>query len=858
MTSLNSRVRLRNLERTLMRMADTIRKGPGTSQAYLGILVGLIFIKRSSDQFANIQHELIQRLVEDGMTNEQAVAESEFPENYPDSTLFCPPEARWVTNDGQGICQAPEVGLGNRLRDAVRALERTNPRMEMALSTSVDFSAKEGSKRILKDADYKRLIDEMNFNLSDAFLEFPDIMGAAYEFTVRNFTQHEEGRDAGAHYTPRELVDLLVRILDPQNGDTVYDPSSGSGGMLIYSKNHVDRVEGDSENLWLYGQELKGPSWAMSIINMMFHGVVNFKIKQGDTLVNPQHKKIGGAIRRFNKIIANMPFSMDYAKNQLTLKRRFPLGYPSKKYADFLFVQHMLSSLESGGKIATICSTGILFRGNEELKIRRSMIERDVIEAVIAVPNNLFQNTGTTVAILVLRKRSLEKEPELRDHILFINAENEFGDDRAKQSYLRPQDIEKIHRHYSEVIELENYSRLVTLDELRENNHSLNVRQYVDSTPRPDPQNVRAHVSGCVPKGEVENILQSLNFVGIEVSDIFEERDELDFDFLDTITSNNDISSIINQLDDVQSIHSNLITTLNAWWIQSHSHLIDYVANDLNIIELEESLTNTLLESMAEQSILSDLEVRGAFAQWALKSRNDFQTLATTGWTGIIDSWASTYLTALVNKLELDELEKQVEITLFPERGQRIAEHEAAELGYKEQLMALDYGENWTELEDEELAEMEKQNVTQKERAKELKVLKREARAAGQDFEVIQNELDVVTEWQREYKRIDELRKEEGKAIKRLRNPDHIQIELLDLINGFSDEDVQTIVLDLFFQQIEARFVESSIRKRNHAISAFKSIRERYQTNLRSVELSTSQSKTVLDNNLEVLGYDNP
>ena len=257
LTSLNSRVRLRNLERTLMRMANTIRKGPGTSQAYLGILIGLIFIKRASDQFENVRLEFIQQLRADGMEEQQAIVEAEFSENYPDSTLFCPTEARWVTHDGQGICQAPEVGLGNRLRDAVRALERTNPRMEMALWTSVDFSAMEGNKRILKDADYKRLIDEMNFNLSDAFLEFPDIMGAAYEFTVRNFTQHEEGRDAGAHYTPRELVDLLVRILDPQNGETVYDPSSGSGGMLIYSKNHVDRVEGASENLWLYGQELK-------------------------------------------------------------------------------------------------------------------------------------------------------------------------------------------------------------------------------------------------------------------------------------------------------------------------------------------------------------------------------------------------------------------------------------------------------------------------------------------------------------------------------------------------------------------------------------------------------------------------
>jgi type I restriction enzyme M protein len=856
LTSLNSRVRLRNLERTLMRMADTIRKGPGTSQAYLGILVGLIFIKRSSDQFANIQHEFIQRLVEDGMTDEQAFAEAEFPENYPDSTLFCPPEARWVTNDGQGICQAPEVGLGNRLRNAVRALERTNPRMEMALSTSVDFSAMEGTKRILKDADYKRLIDEMNFNLSDAFLEFPDIMGAAYEFTVRNFTQNEEGRDAGAHYTPRELVDLLVRILDPVNGDTVYDPSSGSGGMLIYSKNHVDRIEDSSENLWLYGQELKGTSWAMSVINMIFHGVVNFKIKQGDTLVNPQHKKVGGAIRRFTKIIANMPFSMNYSKDQLTLKGRFPLGYPPKKFADFLFIQHMLSALESGGKIATICSTGILFRGNDELKIRRSLIERDVIEAVIAVPNNLFQNTGTTVAILVLRKRSLEKEPDLRDHILFINAENEFGDDRAKQSYLRPQDIEKIHRHYSEVIQLEDYSRLVPLDELREKNYSLNVRQYVDSTPKPNPQNVRAHISGCVPKDEVENIRESLCRFGIEVSDIFEERDELDFDFLDTITSNNDITSIINQLDGVHAIHSNLITTLNTWWIQSHPHLIEYVANDLNIVELEESLTNTLLESMAEQSILSDLEVRGSFAQWALKLRNDFQTLATTGWTGIIDSWASTYLTALVDKLELDELEKQVEITLFPERGLRIAEHEAAELGYKEQLMALDYGENWVDLDEEEIGEMEKESVNKKERAKELRVLKREARAAGQDFEAIQTELDLVAEWRREYKRIDELRKEEGRAIKRLRNPDHIQIELLDLINDLSDEDVQTIVLDLFFQQIEARFVESSIRKRNHAISRLKSMWERYQANLREIEESGVHFKTTLDNDLEVLGYD--
>lgn len=855
--TLNSQVRLRNLERTLMKMADTIRKGSGTNQSYLGILIGLLFIKRASDQFSDERTLLVQRLIDEGVEEDIAEGEADISENYRTSILFCPPEARWTRRDGQGICQIQQPGLGNRLREAVTELERNNPRMGRALSTSVDFCAIEGNKRILSDADYKSLVDEMSFDLSDGSLEFPDIMGAAYEFTVRYFTQHEEGRDAGAHYTPRELVTLLVRVLDPQNGDSVYDPSSGSGGMLIYSKNHVDRIERNSENLWLYGQELKGTSWALSVINMMFHGVVNFKLEQGDTLVSPHHRRVGGGIRRFNKIIANMPFSMRYNRDQLVLKGRFPYGYPPKKKADLLFVQHMLSSLKSGGKIATICSSGILFRGNEELVIRRGFLERDLVEAVISLPKNLFQNTSTTVSILVLRRRGTEKEPNMQNHVLFINAENEFGDDRTKQNYLRPQDVEKIHRHYAQCLDLENYSRLVHIDEIRGKNHSLNVREYVDSSTPPHPQNVRAHISGCVPRNEVEEARFILERVGVDMDSLFCERDAEDFDFTEAVISRRSISELVNAMTAVQTYHDNLVSNLYQWWQANREVVIAFEHGEINIRDLEANLLENLIECFTEQSILDDLEIRGFFALWCDQIRYDLETLSTTGWVGIIRSGASTYLTAVKEKSTLHDLEILIERALLPDRPVRIAEIELALREYEEQCMVLDYGGDWADIEEEELKEMEKYSITQRRRAAELRGEISVARRENEEnVEGLQAQAVEVKTWRDEYKRIDELRKAQKRAIKQMNHPDTIQNELLDSIDALQDTEIQEIVLDIFYQQISTQIISASLTKRNQCISLIESMWDRYATNLRALEENGVQAKDTLDRYLEVLGYD--
>jgi type I restriction enzyme M protein len=842
LTTLNSRVRLRNLERTLMSMADTIRKGPGTSQAYLGILVGLLFIKRASDQFSNTQQDLINRLVASGIPEEEASLEAEYPENYLDSTLFCPPEARWVTADGKGICQAPEIGLGNMLRDAVRMLEMRNPRMGNALSTSVNFSATEGNKRILKDVDYKRLIDQMNFDLSDKSLEFPDIMGAAYEFTVRNFTQHEEGRDAGAHYTPREIVDLLVRILDPINGDSVYDPSSGSGGMLIYSKNHVEFREGSSENLWLYGQELKGTSWAMSVINMMFHGVVNFRIEQGDTLTSPRHRKPGGGIRRFSKIIANMPFSMKYASNQLTFNQRFSIGYPSENYADFLFIQHMLSSLEAHGKIATVCSIGILFREKKELVIRRSLIERDVIEAVIALPDNLFKNTGTTVAILVLRKRSLEKEPKLRNNILFINAENEFAD-KARQSYLRPKDIEKIHRHYSEIIELDNYSRIVSLDEIRRKNYSLSVRKYVDSALSPDRQNLKGHLSGCVPKCEVEQVRFQLEKIGIQIKDIFNSMDKEFFSFSSYIDNKNDIHAVVHSLEEVQNIHSKALERLSEWAVISLSDLKAYVSEEINIVDLQNLLATSFVNTMDEKTILSKLELRGIFAEWNSSILNDLQTLGSTGWIGTIDSWASTYITAIRNKNDLDELEFQVEQALFPQKAQRIAEIKNLESKYKTELMVLDYGADWHSLEKSEIKSLEKRSSLNKTRKDEVSLLIKETTGSEEELSTLISEQSIIHDWITDYARINNLRLEQSRQLRNIQNPITVQSDLIDKINTMSNEEVQSVVTEVFFGLIKSKFNETYMLKVESCINKIESFWDRYSINLKVLKSKLESMK---------------
>lgn len=240
--------------------------------------------------------------------------------------------------------------------------------------------------------------------LSNEDFEFPDLLGAVYEYLIKFFAD-SSGKMGGEFYTPAEVVRMMVQLIEPVEGMSIYDPCAGSGGMLIQSKEYVRESGGDSRNLSLAGQELNGGTWSICKMNLLLHGIRSAKIEQGDTIRNPLHLDEKAEIRRFDRVIANPPFSQNYIKKDIVFRERFPVFMPETgKKADLMFVQHMVASLKDDGRLAVVMPHGVLFRGGEERACRKKFIERGILEAVIGLPPSLFYGTGIPAAVLVLNK----------------------------------------------------------------------------------------------------------------------------------------------------------------------------------------------------------------------------------------------------------------------------------------------------------------------------------------------------------------------------------------------------------------------------------------------------------------------
>jgi type I restriction enzyme M protein len=291
-----------------------------------------------------------------------------------------------------------------------------------------------------------------------------------------------------------------VEIVDPNPGMTVYDPTVGSGGMLIQARDYISQCGGDPKNLALYGQEKIGTTWSICKMNMLLHGIGHADIRQEDTIRKPQHLAEDGELKRYDRVLANPPFSQNYIKKEIEFPGRFHVFMPEKgKKADLMFVQHMLATLKADGKMATIMPHGVLFRGSEEAAARKHFVERGYLEAIIGLPANLFYGTGIPACILVLNKQGAKD----RKHVLFINSDREFRDGKA-QNFLRPEDIDKIVHTYRSMQDVPGYARRVSKDKIEAEDYNCNIRRYVDNALPPEPHDVRAHIHGGVPIAEID------------------------------------------------------------------------------------------------------------------------------------------------------------------------------------------------------------------------------------------------------------------------------------------------------------------------------------------------------------------
>ena len=461
------------LESKLWQAADILR-GQIDSADYKNYIFSILFLKRLSDRF----DEEIQDAVASGVPRETALADRDEHE------FFVPEAARWEA------IAAASMNLGETLNIASHAIEDANtPRLDGVLvGTNWNDETKLGSP-----ANRERIIRSLVNHFSDLDLRDANlrdqggtgnVLGDAYEYLIYQFAD-DAGKKGGEFYTPREVVRLIVELLQPQEGMRICDPAAGSAGMLIYTAQYVRDQGGDARNLVLHGQERNLGTLAIGKLNLLLHDLRSARMEAGDVIAEPGLMDPSGRLLAYDRVIANPPFSLknwghDFAPNDPHHRFDRYGAVPPKTRGDFAFLLHMLGVTNAQGMVGVVMPHGILFRGGAEGKIRRGIVEADLFEAVIGLAPNLFFGASIPVAICVLNR---DKPPERRGKVLFVDAAQEgyFRPGKA-QNYIDGEHIERIVEVYRSFDDVDRLAHVADLEEIQDNDFNLNISRYVDTT----------------------------------------------------------------------------------------------------------------------------------------------------------------------------------------------------------------------------------------------------------------------------------------------------------------------------------------------------------------------------------------
>ncbi|BDC84695.1 type I restriction-modification system subunit M [Aeromonas caviae] len=449
---------------------DTFR-GTVSANDYKDFVLTMLFLKYISDVHLDEREKLERQFGDNEALINAMMAKQRFV--LPKGTSF------WDLYKDRAV-----PGIGERIDTALHAIEEANGKKLKHLNHSVfqdiSFNSNKLGEEKQKNELLRHLMEDFakdKLNLRAERVGNLDVIGNAYEFLIKHFAAGS-GQSAGEFYTPPEVSDLLAILLDPQEGDQICDPACGSASLLMKCGRKVRENHNGSKNYALYGQEAIGSTWALAKMNMFLHGEDNHRIEWGDTIRNPLLRDGDDALLHFDVVVANPPFSLDkwgYESAGADKFGRFRRGLPPKTKGDYAFISHMIETLKpKSGRMGVVVPHGVLFRGAAEGQIRKQLIDENLLDAVIGLPEKLFFGTGIPAAILIFKKDKYD------DSVLFIDASREFKAGK-NQNLLSQDNIDKIVKTYRDGETVDKYAYLASLKEIQENDYNLNIPRYVDT-----------------------------------------------------------------------------------------------------------------------------------------------------------------------------------------------------------------------------------------------------------------------------------------------------------------------------------------------------------------------------------------